>query len=393
MMSGARVKLARAFATETRRCFLGVLPVARRELRNWRRHAEAIPDPVLRGDALRALEAKHHHAEGAAAFAVLAPRAQRVEVARALVALQSMYNYLDDLTERPAADTRGNARRLHRAFDVALDPDAEHSDYYAYHPQGDDGGYLRAHVDACRAVVASLPSYAAVAPAARRAAAAVADGQTLIHAALYGSNDELIRWARQLAAPSTGLEWWELTAAATSPVRLHALVASAASPGMTQEDAAAIDAAYFPWISAVNGLLDGIVDWRDDAVTGGQSLVAPYPSLDVAGERIASFVSRGMLLARGLPSGQKHAVILAWMVCHDAAAPEASLPPCREPAQRVLEALGGLAGPSMLVVRGRHAAERARRFVRGRRGAPSADVADMPSTELSVQASTIRRPS
>ena len=65
------------FADAARCYWLEIFPFARRELREWRRRAEAIPEPGLRRDALLALQTKSGNAEGLAAFAVLAPRERR----------------------------------------------------------------------------------------------------------------------------------------------------------------------------------------------------------------------------------------------------------------------------------------------------------------------------
>ncbi len=87
-----------------------------------------------------------------------------------MACFQAAYNYLDMLSELPNTDPVANGRLLHRALLVALDPEAEHLDYYAHHHLHEDGGYLAETVDGCRTALAQLPSYAAVAPAARRAA-------------------------------------------------------------------------------------------------------------------------------------------------------------------------------------------------------------------------------
>ena len=74
------------FASAARCYWFEVFPIVRRELRNWRVRAEAIPEPGPRRDALLALRTKSGNAEGLAAYAVLAPRAQRRQVIRAAVA-------------------------------------------------------------------------------------------------------------------------------------------------------------------------------------------------------------------------------------------------------------------------------------------------------------------
>ena len=75
-----------------------------------------------------------------------------------------------------------------------------------------------------------------------------------------GSNGELESWARRQTATDNGLEWWETAAAAGSSLGVHALIAAAASPMLDEQDVAAIEAAYFPWIGALHSLLDSLVD-------------------------------------------------------------------------------------------------------------------------------------
>ena len=75
-MRTSTIGRAVTFAGAARCYWLEIFPFARRELREWRRRAEAIPEPGLRRDALLALQAKGGNAEGLAAFAVLAPAAR-----------------------------------------------------------------------------------------------------------------------------------------------------------------------------------------------------------------------------------------------------------------------------------------------------------------------------
>src|SRR3954451_18628471 len=85
-----------------------VLPRTRKELRRWRKLAEAIPDPVRRRQALWALEEKRSNVEAVAVFATLAPLRQRRAVLRAIVPLQVAIDYRDTLEE---ADEALDARR------------------------------------------------------------------------------------------------------------------------------------------------------------------------------------------------------------------------------------------------------------------------------------------
>ena len=161
-----RVALVASFAGAARRYWLGVFPRVCVERRRRRARALEIPDPLLRATALEA-QRKWGNVEGAAAFAVFVPRSHRAAAARAMSCFQVAYYYLDMLGEQPSADPAANGRRLHSALLLALDPDAPHLDYYEHQPQHEDGGYLTEIIDACRAALATLPSYSAVGPAAR----------------------------------------------------------------------------------------------------------------------------------------------------------------------------------------------------------------------------------
>jgi tetraprenyl-beta-curcumene synthase len=116
------------------------LPAVSRELNAWRVRAEAIPAEPIREDALDSIEHKRDHAEGAALFWIL-PNHRDPRLLRLLVAYQTIWDFLDNLSERDTGEANG--RQLHLALVEALEPGSPISDYYRHHPWKDDGGYLR----------------------------------------------------------------------------------------------------------------------------------------------------------------------------------------------------------------------------------------------------------
>ncbi len=136
--------------------------------------------------------------------------ARRAELARSLVAYQLMLDYLDGVSERPSDDPLANGLCLHRAFEVALDPDAAHADYYAHAPAREDGGYLRgADRDLPRAALRRCPPIAAARGALLRQARLCRESQALNHALRFVAVDrQLDEWAARTAAavgPRAGL--------------------------------------------------------------------------------------------------------------------------------------------------------------------------------------------
>jgi tetraprenyl-beta-curcumene synthase len=338
--------LAADFAGAAWRYWLGVFPHVGRELRHWRERAGEIPDPVLRRLALQA-QCKRGNVEGAAAFAAFAPRSQRAELVRALVAFQSAYDYLDVLAEQPQDDPVAGARALHEALLDALGPgdsgdpgdqgagvdpgagQSRQSRYYASYPQREDGGYLAQLVDTCRTTLATLPSYAAVVTAASRAAERIVEFQTCNLSKSQGDHDAFEQWARTQTPAETDLRWWETAGGGGSPLCVYALIAAAADPAVPMRDVEAIEAAYFPWIGGLHSLLDHLVDRSYDAALGQRSLIDYYASPQEAAVRMQALAERAMRAAQALPHGRRHAIVLTGMAGYYLSDREVSGPEAR----------------------------------------------------------------
>jgi tetraprenyl-beta-curcumene synthase len=348
--------LARAFAA-TSASYALIFPAVARELATWRRQAAAIPDATLRHLALASL-AKRGNMEGAALFAVLAPRPRRREALRALVVFQAAYNYVDLLAERPSADPARNGRELHGALLAALDPTAPRRDHYAYHPQREDGGYLAALVETSRATLARLPSYRLVAGAALTAAARIVEFQSLNLGERQGSCDGLERWARTQTPAAGGLRWWELAGACGSSLSVHALIGLAARGALDVQQVAAVAEAYHPSVGALHSLLDSLVDVEEDRRERLRNLVVHYGSAEEAGERMAQLAARSRACVRSLADGDRHETIVTAMLGYYLSAPSASDPGGGSIAAAVLDGAGPPLSRTLPLFRGARVASR-----------------------------------
>jgi tetraprenyl-beta-curcumene synthase len=308
------------------------------EIRVWRRRALAIPDRPIREDALDALTRKRTHVDGAALFWIL-PDRRDPRLLRLLVAYELTLEFLDNAHER---ETTGvNGRQLHRALVEALDPNAPISDYYLHHPWDDDGGYLRSLVEVCRECCEALPSYTRARERLLVAARRCGDVQSLNHEPDPIRKRVALRaWARREFPDAHEASWWELTAAASSSVVVHALLALAS--GSSDEDPAAVDVAYVPWICAASTMLDSYVDQAIDAAGGDHSYVAHYSSADVGARRMCELVRRSIGEARSLPKGHRHAVIVACMVAMYMSGDSARTPAMSATTDTLIEAGGSL---------------------------------------------------
>jgi tetraprenyl-beta-curcumene synthase len=317
------------------------LRAASTEINTWIDRAQAIPDPAIRGDALSSIASKRGHADGAALFSIL-PRRRDPRLLRVLVAYQTIWDFLDTVNERGAEAGTRNGCQLHLALVEALDPGLPISDYYRYHPWREDGGYLRALVDACRSGCARLPSYGLVKPLVVREARR-AHVLALNHDTDPRARDAALQeWARDEFDGEPAASWFELSSAASASLTVHASLALAAQPACSELELRRTCAAYFPWISAAATMLDSYVDQAEDERNGDHRYVAHYASPTVAEERLADLVVRSAREARRLRDGHRHAVIASCMIAMYLSKDSARTPEMRANTAQLVRAGGSL---------------------------------------------------
>lgn len=338
-----------------------VAPVVRTQIRGYTRHACRIGNPVLQTLALAKLDDQRFHAQVAATLATLAPRRYRRDATQAIVAIEVIYDYLDALTERPSPDPLRDGRRLFQALADAVrlggEPQAAYCDPLS---ESDDQGYLCSLVADARHALERLPAAHVVEPIAQRCTARFSEAQIRAHAIPTLGVAQLRDWAAQQAA-GTGLEWRGYFAGATSTVLgLHALIAAAADPGTTRQEAAQIDALYLH-IGLIVTILDSVVDYRHDvASTGEPGYVRFYESSDRLLQELAGAVRNARELAHGVPHAPHHLMTLAGVVAFYTSAPTAGEHPAAEVSRLLRRELRPLMAPTLAVMRAWRLAKRMR---------------------------------
>lgn len=327
-------------AAATRQLVWG-LPAISREIRRWRLRALAIPDAPIREDALTSIEHKRGHTDGAALFWIL-PRRRSRELLRLLVAYEMIWDFLDSVNEHGAERGQENGLQLHLALVEALDPSASISDYYQHHPWREDGGYLRALVEACRRGCSVLPSYPRVQALVTRETTR-AQVLALNHDLNPACRDaSLQRWAKLEFDECQDASWFELSGAASASLTVHVLLALAAEPACTEHEVERACAAYFPWLSLATTMLDSYVDQLEDVANGDHSYIAHYETPAVAVRRVCEIIEHATRESRRLHNGCRHAVIVACMVAMYLSRDSARTPAMRATTDRFVEAGGSL---------------------------------------------------
>ncbi|HWX44141.1 MAG TPA: DUF2600 family protein [Solirubrobacteraceae bacterium] len=311
------------------------------EVARWQVRAGAIPDAPLREDALDGLTRKRDNIDGAALFWTV-PRRRDPRLLALLVRYEAMADFLDGAGERAASAGADNGALLQRALTDALDPDTPSFAHYARNPWREDGGYLWALIESCRAGCAALPAFAPVRELAVHAAAR-AGVQTLNHEPDPARRAALLRaWAARELPGSRESSWFELTAAASAWLTVLALLALAAEPvPPSPREGERISAAYL-WISMTAAMLDSYADMAEDAGKGDHSYIAYYPSEEVAVRRAGELVRRASGEASALHNGRRHAVVAAGMVAQYLSKESARSPRQRPQTRSIMRAGGPL---------------------------------------------------
>jgi tetraprenyl-beta-curcumene synthase len=290
-----------------------ILPEVRRLLAHWHSRAERIPDPELRRQALASLAHKRFHCEGGAVYAALNPAWRHVLVPL-IVAFQTISDYLDNLCDRSTSTDGRDFRRLHQAMLDAVMPETEPADYYAFHPEKDDGGYLRDLTAACRKAVAALPSYGVVKPHVIRLVGLYADLQVYKHLPHAIREASLLEWWSRYRDGHPELLWQEFAAATGSTLGVFMLFAAAADGALPEGKAARIAEAYFPYLCAEHILLDYLIDQQEDREGGDLNFCGYYADARHAAERIRLIAEEASRRAERLDEPAFHRMIVQGLI-------------------------------------------------------------------------------
>jgi tetraprenyl-beta-curcumene synthase len=319
------------------------LPGVARDVHAWKARALTIPDVGLREDALELFASTRANADGAALFSILAQR-RNPRLLRLLVAYEFTADFLDSVDERSASEAIPIGAQLHLAMVDALDIDRPVCD--RYRRQWQDSGYLRALVRTCRENVASLPSYRHVCPFAVRVAT-LAQVQSCNHELDPAQRDvALRRWAEREFPGESRLSWFELTAAASAWLGVHALLALAAEPRVSEQDGREIYDSY-RWISLAGTMLDSLGDLSEDLARGVHSYIAHYPNEEIATQRVGELLRESTRATRTLRNAHRHSVIVACMMAMYLSKDSARTPQMRATTASLVRAGGPL--PRLLV--------------------------------------------
>ncbi|MDI9260204.1 tetraprenyl-beta-curcumene synthase family protein [Alicyclobacillus sendaiensis] len=290
------------------RLFRRVMPLVRAELAQWRARAESIPDELLREQALASLRDKQFHADGGAVYAAGNPN-HMPHLVQAIVSLQTISDYLDNLCDRAGVCDPKAFQTLHQSLQDAVHPGTPPSDYYRHYGHREDGGYLESLVRSCQRALEQLPHYRAVESQVDWYARRYSELQEHKHAPVGERESRLLNWSRQHLAAYPGVAWHEWAAATGSTLGMFALFLAATEP-IARADVHRLHQMYFPYLCGLHILLDYWIDAIEDAAHGDFNFVACYRDPASAWARIEQFAAESVERTADLPGGVIHRYVV-----------------------------------------------------------------------------------
>jgi len=308
---------------------LRVFPLVDRELTHWRQYASRCPSPELKTQALASIASKKFHCQGGSVFS-LYPGVKTVSFTKFIVALQTISDYLDNLCDRAGVRDEAAFRQLHRAMTDALEPESAIENYYAYYPLKNDGGYLAALVQTCRAEVARLPSYSKVKPLVLTLASLYSDLQVYKHLDLSERDQKMNQWTSASLAAYPGILPQEFAAASGSTLGIFMLAALTSASPLSEDQVQNTFHAYFPWIDGLHILLDYLIDLAEDAENGDLNFITYYQDTDQIKNRLIHFTRQSFSASSQLPQSIFALTVTSGLLAMYLSDPKTALPPSRE---------------------------------------------------------------
>lgn len=283
--------------------YLRLFPLVKAELNNWWIKTKELPD-ALKIQAQDSIRHKAFHCLGGSVFA-LYPGADTEALIKAIVSLQTISDYLDNLCDRMDVSDGSAFQQLHLSFTDALTPGKQPSPYYDCYPYS-ESSYLTELVTTCQSALACLPHYEKCQGRALELANYYCNLQVLKH--LKESSDkEVADWITQTFGG--GLHWNEWAAATGSTLGIFLLMAMACRPCSPEQVERACES-YFPWVQSLHILLDYLIDRHEDTIHDDLNFTFYYSSLEECSQRLGYIYAESRKRVSKLPHSHFHQLVL-----------------------------------------------------------------------------------
>lgn len=298
------------YQTQTLSRFILGFRKVKKLLTKWWLRTEHLPHE-LKQQARLSIKHKTFHCLGGSIYAHY-PRVDSSVMLQAIVTLQTISDYLDNLCDRMSINDDLAFRQLHLSFTEALDPDRSISEYYRYYPYNENT-YLVGLVRSCRAQVKKMPYYQIYKPYILRLASNYCELQVLKH--LVPSGESVLKtWVKMNQKHTSPPIFWNEWAAATGSTLGIFMLFAASYHCYSSKTIELIYNTYFPWIHGLHILLDYYIDRLEDHEHQDLNFTFYYPDIPFGTERLRLFSNESQNRARSLPHSAFHDLVIKGLI-------------------------------------------------------------------------------
>lgn len=278
-------------------------PAVKAQLREYKNFLTARPGPLTQ-QGLDSIRDKTFHCLGGSVYAVMAPRRQRQNILKFIIAFQTISDYLDNLCDRLGVFSEQGFRQLHTAMLDSLEPDSkEYEDYYALFPCKEDGGYLQKLVGDCRRALGRIPTFILSKKRVLELTKLYIDLQSFKHMEVRRGEEKLAALHARYQHRYPGLHWWEFAAACGSTLGIFTIIASPVNSEQLWQ-------AYMPWVNGLHILLDYYIDQEEDIQHGDLNFVSYHQGKEQQVRRLLWFYGKSQRAIRGLEKNRFHGLVI-----------------------------------------------------------------------------------
>ncbi len=288
--------------------YRSVFPVVHRELNEWKKQANSIPNQELRKQALESIEHKTFHCEGGSILSIVAQE-HKENTIRFIVAYQTISDYLDNLCDRSTSLNPDDFALLHQSMKDALTVGAAPVNYYALREDQDDGGYLRDLVLTCQSSLQKLTHYKSIKADLIQLCEYYCDLQIHKHVKMEERENRLQTWFEEHRSKLPEMDWYEFSACSGSTLGIFCLVSYANRADFTPAYTEKIMKGYFPYIQGLHILLDYFIDQDEDQEEGDLNFCFYYEDDTHLRERLLHFLRKAEEHSKDLPHAGFHRLI------------------------------------------------------------------------------------
>jgi tetraprenyl-beta-curcumene synthase len=270
-----------------------IYPIVHKRISEYRVYTNRIKMQSMKSNALQALN-KNRFDLTVSSVLSLYPKIDIALATEVIFSFQALVQYLNMICEHSSASTESFLKLIFSSLKDATNLRTEaYEKYFTFFPSKDDDGYLSILVEKCRQKVRLLPSFDIIRDYVATYLSLFIDLQVTKYSSdEIGKEINLLSWSCAHGQNYLDISNWEFCMSVDSPLTLQFLLALATDPDLTEQELESVNNAFFPWVSGIQKILEGYLNYNDDLFSRDINYIFYYKNLKEYEDRIIYFIDR-----------------------------------------------------------------------------------------------------